>query len=62
MYQGRLDAIAEEIDNLRKRNQNTASLVEDAKRKQLELGHRVLHVLVKQEQNRKMGFTIQVRT
>lgn len=59
MYQGRLDAIAEEIDNLRKRNQNTASLVEDAKRKQLELGHRVLHVLVKQEQNRKMGFTIQ---
>ncbi|CAB4069411.1 NUP54 [Lepeophtheirus salmonis] len=59
-YQGRLDSIAEEISDLQKRHQDTLALMtETTKRKQLELGHRVLHVIVRQEATRKLGFTIQ---
>ncbi|XP_040574305.1 nuclear pore complex protein Nup54 [Lepeophtheirus salmonis] len=58
-YQGRLDSIAEEISDLQKRHQDTLALMTETKRKQLELGHRVLHVIVRQEATRKLGFTIQ---
>jgi nuclear pore complex protein Nup54 len=61
IYQGRLDAIAEEISDLQKRHEDTLAKMRDAKRRHLALSHRVLHVMVKQEVTRKTGFTIQVR-
>ncbi len=61
-YQGRLDAIAEEIAELEKRHKDTLAKMRDAKRRQIALSHRILHVIVKQEMTRKTGFTIQVET
>ena len=40
--------------------QETSAKLMDAKRKQLELGHRVLKVIIGQEVTRKRGYTIQV--
>jgi len=57
-HQGRLDCIASDISSLQKKHQNTLAALEERKRKQLELSHRVLKVLVKQESTRKHGFTI----
>ena len=61
MFHGRLDSVAGNISDLQKRHQDTLSKIREAKRRHLELSHRVLHVLVKQEETRKTGFTIQVR-
>lgn len=58
-YQGRLDAIAGDISDLQKRHQDAQAKMKEVKRRQLELGHRILHVIVKQEESRKVGFTIQ---
>ncbi|TRY62779.1 hypothetical protein TCAL_13128 [Tigriopus californicus] len=58
-YQGRLDAIAGDISDLQKRHQDAQAKMKEVKRRQLELGHRILHVIVKQEESRKIGFTIQ---
>jgi len=55
---GRLDALAHDIENLNKKQADTMAALTEAKRKQLELAHRVLKVLVKQEVTRKTGFTI----
>jgi len=57
-HQGRLDCIAEDISQLQKKHQNTLTALAEKKRKQLELSHRVLKVLVYQESTRKQGFTI----
>lgn len=57
-HQGRLDCIAEDISRLQKQHQNTLAALAQAQRRQLELSHRVLKVLVKQESTRKNGFTI----
>lgn len=59
-FQGRLDSIAEQISDLQKRHQDTLAKMRDAKRRHLSLSHRVLHVMVKQEETRKIGFSIQV--
>ena len=59
--QGLLDAIAGDISQLQKKQQETSAKLLDAKRKQLELGHRVLKVIIGQEVTRKRGYTIQVR-
>ena len=61
-FQGRLDSIAEQISDLQKRHQDTLAKMRDAKRRHLSLSHRVLHVIVKQEETRKIGFSIQVGT
>eukprot|EP00092_Neocalanus_flemingeri_P013242 GFUD01014272.1.p1 GENE.GFUD01014272.1~~GFUD01014272.1.p1 ORF type:complete len:625 (-),score=206.86 GFUD01014272.1:148-2022(-) len=55
---GRLDTLAQDIENLNKKQADTVAALTEAKRKQLELAHRVLKVLVKQEITRKAGFTI----
>jgi len=55
---GRLDTLAQDIENLNKKQADTVAALTEAKRKQLELAHRVLRVLVKQEITRKTGFTI----
>jgi len=57
-HQGRLDCIAEDISSLQKKHQATAAALQQSKRTQLELSHRVLKVLVRQESTRKHGFTI----
>ena len=44
---------------LQKQQDNSAKL-RDAKRKQLELSHRVLNIITRQEMTRKLGFTIQL--
>jgi len=58
-HQGRLDLIAEDIASLQRRHQDTLAALGEAKRRQLELSHRLLKVLVHQESTRKLGFTIQ---
>ena len=48
-----------EFCNFQKQQDNSAKL-RDAKRKQLELSHRVLNIITRQEMTRKLGFTIQL--
>ena len=55
---GRLDTIAEEIHAMKKKQADACAALTEAKRKQAELAHRVLRVLVKQETTRKVGFTL----
>jgi len=55
---GRLDALAEEIQSLKKKQADACAALTEAKRKQAELAHRVLRVLVKQETTRKVGYTL----
>ncbi|XP_013783741.1 nuclear pore complex protein Nup54-like [Limulus polyphemus] len=58
-HQERLDIIAEDISKLQQRHSTTLAKIADHKRKQLELGHRILKVIVCQEISRKLGFAIQ---
>ena len=55
---GRLDTLAEEIHALKKKQADACAALTEAKRKQVELAHRVLRVLVQQESTRKVGFTL----
>jgi len=55
---GRLDTLAEEIHSLKKKQADAVAALTEAKRKQSELAHRVLRVLVRQETQRKVGFTL----
>ena len=59
--QERIKVIGEALHDLKKRQQNSLAQLLEAKRRQLELMHRVLHVIVKQETTRKLGFAFQVR-
>ncbi len=60
LYQSRLFSLSDVIEDLQKRQQDTVAKIRDAKRRHLALSHRVLHVMVRQEETRKIGFTIQV--
>ncbi|KAK6976785.1 nucleoporin p54 [Biomphalaria glabrata] len=60
LYQQRLDVIASDLSDLQTQHSTMLSKLEDHKRKDLELGHRLLKVIVKQEIYRKMGYAIQV--
>ncbi len=60
IYQGRLDGIANDIAESGKRQQDNTAKLRDAKRKQLELSHRLLNIITRQEMTRKLGFTIQM--
>ena len=51
--------ITADIADLQRKHSNMMSRTEQYKRKHLELGHRVLQVMVKQEIYRKLGYTIQ---
>ena len=57
-FLGRLDVLAEEIQTLKKKQADACASLTEAKRRQVELAHRVLRVLVKQESTRKVGFTL----
>lgn len=59
LHQGRLDLIATDVANLQRKHSAFLATLEEHKRKQLELSHRVLKVMVKQEISRKLGFGIQ---
>jgi len=54
----RLDTISADLAQLQKKAADTLAALTQAKRRQLELSHRVLRVLVRQESCRKVGFTI----
>uniref|UniRef100_V5IDF5 Putative nucleoporin p54 strongylocentrotus purpuratus n=2 Tax=Ixodes ricinus TaxID=34613 RepID=V5IDF5_IXORI len=58
-HQSRLDIIAEDIAELQRQHATTVAKIEEHKRKQSDLNHRVLKVMVHQEVNRKLGFGIQ---
>uniref|UniRef100_A0A8C5LWD2 54 kDa nucleoporin n=1 Tax=Leptobrachium leishanense TaxID=445787 RepID=A0A8C5LWD2_9ANUR len=58
-HQSRLDIIAEDISELQKNQATTMAKMAQNKRKLMELSHRVLQVLIKQEIQRKSGFAIQ---
>ena len=55
---GRLDTLAEEIHSLKKKQADACAALTEAKRKQSELAHRVLRVLVRQETQRKVGWLL----
>ena len=55
---GRLDTLAEEIHSLKKKQADAVAALTEAKRKQSELAHRVLRVLVRQETQRKVGWLL----
>ncbi|CAG5135324.1 unnamed protein product [Candidula unifasciata] len=59
LFQQRLDVISGDITQLQTQHSTMLAKLEDYKRKDLELGHRLLKVIVKQEIYRKMGFAIQ---
>ncbi|KAJ8297550.1 hypothetical protein KUTeg_024081 [Tegillarca granosa] len=59
-HQQRLDMIAHELTQLQHKHSNMLAKLEEYKRKHIELAHKLLQVITKQEICRKMGFAIQV--
>ncbi|XP_074650289.1 nucleoporin p54-like [Tubulanus polymorphus] len=59
LHQNTLDDISQCLAELQRKHSNMAARSEQYKRKYLELGHRVLKVMVKQEIYRKLGYGIQ---
>ncbi|XP_061189372.1 nucleoporin p54-like [Saccostrea echinata] len=58
-HQQRLDIIAEDLESLQQKQVNMLAKLEEYKRKHIQLSHRLLQVVVKQEISRKMGYSIQ---
>ena len=58
--QERIKVIGDALHDIKKRQQNSTAQLLEAKRRQLDLMHRVLRVIVKQETTRKLGFAFQV--
>lgn len=58
-HQQRLDLIAEDLESLQQKQVNMLAKLEEYKRKHIQLSHRLLQVVVKQEISRKMGYSIQ---
>uniref|UniRef100_M3XJ92 54 kDa nucleoporin n=2 Tax=Latimeria chalumnae TaxID=7897 RepID=M3XJ92_LATCH len=58
-HQTRLDIISEDISELQKNQATTVAKIAQYKRKLMDLSHRVLQVLIKQEIQRKSGYAIQ---
>lgn len=59
-HQSRLDAIASDITSLKNTESSTQAKMAQLKRSQLEMGHRLLKVVVKQEIVRKTGMAISI--
>ncbi|XP_028827506.1 nucleoporin p54 isoform X2 [Denticeps clupeoides] len=59
-HQTRVDIIASDISELQKNQATTVAKIAQYKRKLMDLSHRVLQVLIKQEIHRKSGYAIQV--
>jgi nuclear pore complex protein Nup54 len=60
LHQARLDLIANDIATLQNNQTDGLAKMEQYKRNQVLLGHRILKVLVKQEMCRKQGYSIQI--
>ncbi|XP_029301134.1 LOW QUALITY PROTEIN: nucleoporin p54 [Cottoperca gobio] len=59
-HQTRVDIISSDISELQKNQATTVAKISQYKRKLMDLSHRVLQVLIKQEIQRKSGYAIQV--
>jgi len=59
-HQTRVDIIANDVSELQKNQATTVAKIAQYKRKLMDLSHRVLQVLIKQEIQRKSGYAIQV--
>ncbi|XP_067000209.2 nuclear pore complex protein Nup54 [Anabrus simplex] len=59
LHQAFLDQVSEDIANLQRQHSNTAAKIAEYRRRFVELEHRVLQVLVKQEISRKVGLALQ---
>uniref|UniRef100_A0A671V7M3 54 kDa nucleoporin n=1 Tax=Sparus aurata TaxID=8175 RepID=A0A671V7M3_SPAAU len=59
-HQTRVDIISSDISELQKNQATTVAKIAQYKRKLMDLSHRVLQVLIKQEIQRKSGYAIQV--
>ncbi|XP_061782851.1 nucleoporin p54 isoform X3 [Nerophis lumbriciformis] len=59
-HQTRVDIVANDIIELQKNQATTVAKIAQYKRKLMDLSHRVLQVLIKQEIQRKSGYAIQV--
>ncbi|XP_006626654.1 nucleoporin p54 isoform X3 [Lepisosteus oculatus] len=59
-HQTRVDIISDDISELQKNQATTVAKIAQYKRKLMDLSHRVLQVLIKQEIQRKSGYAIQV--
>uniref|UniRef100_A0AAR2IJX6 54 kDa nucleoporin n=1 Tax=Pygocentrus nattereri TaxID=42514 RepID=A0AAR2IJX6_PYGNA len=59
-HQTRLDIISNDISELQKNQATTVAKIAQYKRKLMDLSHRVLQVLIRQEIQRKSGYAIQV--
>ncbi|KAL8207074.1 UNVERIFIED_CONTAM: Nuclear pore complex protein Nup54 [Gekko kuhli] len=59
--QTRLDIISEDIRELQKNQTTTMAKIAQYERKLMDLSHRTLQVLIKQEIQRKSGYTIQAK-
>uniref|UniRef100_A0A2I3GBA9 Nucleoporin 54 n=1 Tax=Nomascus leucogenys TaxID=61853 RepID=A0A2I3GBA9_NOMLE len=58
-HQTRLDIISEDISELQKNQTTSVAKIAQYKRKLMDLSHRTLQVLIKQEIQRKSGYAIQ---
>ncbi|KAL4230131.1 Nuclear pore complex protein Nup54 [Mactra antiquata] len=58
-HQQRLDLIAQDLTEFQNKQSNMLAKLDEYKRKHLELSHRLLQVIVKQEIYRKQGYAIQ---
>lgn len=59
VHQGRLNMIANELCELQKNHTNAEAKISELKCKHLELSHRILKVMVRQEIGRKLGLAVQ---
>uniref|UniRef100_A0A3Q2SSC8 54 kDa nucleoporin n=1 Tax=Fundulus heteroclitus TaxID=8078 RepID=A0A3Q2SSC8_FUNHE len=59
-HQTRVDIISNDVSELQKNQATTVAKIAQYKRKLMDLSHRVLQVLIKQEIQRKSGYAIQV--
>ncbi|XP_045480908.1 nucleoporin p54-like isoform X1 [Harmonia axyridis] len=59
LHKAFLQKVDKDISELRKKHASSIAQITDLKQKFLQLQHRILRVLVKQECTRKVGFTIQ---
>ncbi|KAM9793971.1 nucleoporin p54 isoform 3-T3 [Syngnathus typhle] len=59
-HQTRVDIVSNDISELQKNQATTVAKIAQYKRKLMDLSHRVLQVLIKQEIQRKKGYALQV--
>eukprot|EP00794_Sanderia_malayensis_P007092 gene7092-7893_t len=58
-HQKRLDLMADEVTGLQRAHATTMAKIAEYKRKHLELGHRILEVMIYQQSTRRIGYSIE---